>query len=266
MTVANTTIILKNSGATGNVPSSLNYGETALNYADGILYYKNSIGDISYITNSQSFSSININGTLILASSPNDILNFVPGSNISFTACTTTKTITISSDGGGIGSLSDNLVANSITSNTYISLPYTIETSGNVTANVINSNTVIDVFSHSIIRSSKYQIQISSPNGFQTTEILVIYDGLNSYMLQTSNLYTRVQLGVFSTTIYYDNVLLYFKPTATNIAEVVFNRKSLTTGSYEQIIYDLMLGNGLIDLMNATMIIDLNADNQYISG
>jgi hypothetical protein len=35
------TIKLKNSGTAANVPASLEFGELAINYADGVLYYKN---------------------------------------------------------------------------------------------------------------------------------------------------------------------------------------------------------------------------------
>lgn len=40
------TILLKRSGTAASVPGSLSYGELALNYADGLLYYKNSSGNI----------------------------------------------------------------------------------------------------------------------------------------------------------------------------------------------------------------------------
>ena len=40
------TIKIKNSGTASNVPGSLEYGELALNYADGKLYYKNSSNSI----------------------------------------------------------------------------------------------------------------------------------------------------------------------------------------------------------------------------
>lgn len=53
--MANTTIALRQSGATGNLPSLgvLETGELALNYADGILYYKttsNTLGSIQTST------------------------------------------------------------------------------------------------------------------------------------------------------------------------------------------------------------------------
>jgi hypothetical protein len=99
MAISNTTIQIKKSGAAGNVPSSLNFGELALNYYDGKLYYKNTTGNISYFygaNNGPSFATANANNNLILASTPNDTLSFLPANGITISACTTTKTITIS--------------------------------------------------------------------------------------------------------------------------------------------------------------------------
>lgn len=44
---SNTSIQLRKSGTAGNSPADLNYGELALNYADGRLFYKNAGGTIS---------------------------------------------------------------------------------------------------------------------------------------------------------------------------------------------------------------------------
>lgn len=44
--MANTKVILKKSGVSGNTPGNLQYGELALNYADGILYYKDATGNL----------------------------------------------------------------------------------------------------------------------------------------------------------------------------------------------------------------------------
>ena len=56
-----TTIILKNSGSTGNIPTAANlqYGEIALNYADGILYYKNPSNEVLSISGSGSSNTAN---------------------------------------------------------------------------------------------------------------------------------------------------------------------------------------------------------------
>ena len=93
--MANTAIQLKKSGATGNTPSGLAFGEVALNYADGRLYYKNSGGGTSYIYNQLSFDTINSNNSLIFAGSGSDTLSFAAGNNITISTNTTTKTITI---------------------------------------------------------------------------------------------------------------------------------------------------------------------------
>jgi len=104
MTIANTTLVLKKSGTSGNVPSTLANGELAINYADGKLFYKTPSGTISSITGSvgsvDSFSTINVNSSLIIATSNTDTLSFSASNGISVTANTTSKTIVID---GGIG-------------------------------------------------------------------------------------------------------------------------------------------------------------------
>ena len=95
--------LLKKSSVAGRVPtpSDLEYGELALNYTDGRLYYKAANGSITYIQSgggggtTDSFATINANSSLILATSPTDTLSIVPGNNITISACTTTKTVTI---------------------------------------------------------------------------------------------------------------------------------------------------------------------------
>jgi hypothetical protein len=109
--MANTTLQLKKSGQSGNVPSSLSFGELALNYADGRLYYKhanNSIASISTGSPTQSFATINANSSLILATSPTDTLSIIPGNNITISTDAFNKTITINSVAtGGENSVDD---------------------------------------------------------------------------------------------------------------------------------------------------------------
>jgi hypothetical protein len=104
--MANTTLQLRKSGQTGNVPPSLSYGELALNYADGKLFYKASNGSIASITTSpatDSFATINANSSLILATSPYDTLSIIPGNNITISSDTVNKRITINSTASGGG-------------------------------------------------------------------------------------------------------------------------------------------------------------------
>ena len=125
MAVANTVIQLKKSGISGNIPASLNVGETALNYADGKLFYKNSLGSISYIASASSFATVNANSSLILATSPTDILSFTGSNGIVITGNTTSKTI-------NIDSLNDLTLAN--TANTTANAAYYLANSANVLA------------------------------------------------------------------------------------------------------------------------------------
>ena len=93
--MSNTSIQLKKSGQTGNTPPSLAYGEVALNYADGRLYYKTASNVISYITNQYSFSTINVGGNLILATTGSDTLTLQAGNNIGFITDSLNNKITI---------------------------------------------------------------------------------------------------------------------------------------------------------------------------
>jgi len=99
--MANTTIQLKKSATPTSAPAALANGELAINYADGKLYYKNLTGQIvsfnSTIVTPASFSTVNANGSLILADGANSTLTFVAGSGISMTSDIINDIITISS-------------------------------------------------------------------------------------------------------------------------------------------------------------------------
>ena len=100
--MANTTIQLKRSGITSNVPTSLEYGELSLNYADGLLFYKNSTGQIvSFSSGADSFGTVNANGTFVVAGAPGSIVTLIPGTGINITGDAINDTITISATGGG---------------------------------------------------------------------------------------------------------------------------------------------------------------------
>jgi hypothetical protein len=100
MAITNTTVQLKKSGSSGNTPSSLNFGELALNYADGKLIYKAANGTIVQFSSggggsSYSFATINSNSSLILATSSTDTLTIAPGNNVTISTDTVAKKITI---------------------------------------------------------------------------------------------------------------------------------------------------------------------------
>jgi hypothetical protein len=110
--MSNTIIKLKRSGTSESSPSSLEFGELALNYADGKLFYKAANGTILQFesgggSGSDSFGTVNANGTLIVADTPGDILTLVAGDGISINGDAINDTITISSVSGGSPSQSN---------------------------------------------------------------------------------------------------------------------------------------------------------------
>jgi len=98
MTTANTAIQLKKSGSSGNTPVDLNHGELALNYADGKLFYKDWLDNIEYITNQQTFSTVNANSSLLIATTSTDVLTLASGPGIIITGNSTSKSITFDLD------------------------------------------------------------------------------------------------------------------------------------------------------------------------
>jgi hypothetical protein len=106
----NTAIKLKKSGITGNTPADLLLGEVAINYADGKLYYKNDLNSVQYITNQKTFGSVLANGSLIVASTPTDILGITANSNIRIITDTVGKSFSI--DLANTISVSGNVYSN----------------------------------------------------------------------------------------------------------------------------------------------------------
>jgi hypothetical protein len=95
--MANTVIALKKSATPSSVPDDLANGELAINFADGLLYYKNAAGQIvSFSSGGFNFSTINANNTLVIADTINDILTIEAGDNIQIVGDAINDKITIS--------------------------------------------------------------------------------------------------------------------------------------------------------------------------
>lgn len=171
---SNTVIQLRKSGTTGNSPSSLNYGELALNWADGKLYYKNGTG-IKSIYNQKTFSTVNSNNTLILAGSYSDTLSIIAGNNItidtdatynkitinSTRSSNTNTTFTLTGSDSSTGSLSNNgtlafnsnngILSTIVGSNVTISTPQDIQSSASPSFSSITSNGSINIGTTNIV-------------------------------------------------------------------------------------------------------------------
>lgn len=97
--MSNTVIQLKRSGTSSNQPSSLEYGELAINYADGKLYYKNTSDVIvEYTPDLGYFGTVNVDGTLLVASINDSVLRMLEGNNIVLSANSSNDSLSISAD------------------------------------------------------------------------------------------------------------------------------------------------------------------------
>jgi len=103
--MANTTIAIKKSATAASTPGSLEFGELAINYADGKIFYKNVNSSIVEFSPSgggggggNSFGTVNANSTLVVADTAGDILTLLPGTNISIVGDAVNDTITFSAN------------------------------------------------------------------------------------------------------------------------------------------------------------------------
>jgi hypothetical protein len=119
--MANTVIALKKSSTPSAEPVNLANGELAINFADGKLFYKNSTGQIvSFTSGSNSFGTVNANGTLIISDTVGDVLTIEAGNNISIVGDAINDKITISATGGGVNVAVSTSQIKDLTSNDYV--------------------------------------------------------------------------------------------------------------------------------------------------
>lgn len=224
--MSNTVIQLKRSAATGNVPTytEINYGELAINYADGKLYYRTASDAVNSIYTPNIYETVNVNGTLLIPTSTTEVLSFQPKNYITLSANTTTDTIEIGE------SLSSQVVFN--TGGT-ITGDLTVEGSTkSKDAEIYSSNTslstitqtTIDSFSASNYRTARYLVQITEGSKFHSTEFMLIHNGTSVNAIEYATVTTDGELGSFTADINTGLVRLRFTATDTNSRTIKFFR------------------------------------------
>jgi hypothetical protein len=106
------TILLKRSGNAAAVPlaANLSLGELSLNYADGILYFKNSSNIVTVLANANALSAtqlVNGNSNVVVSSS----------SNVTISSAGTANVLTVSSTGtvvSGTESVTGNITGGNV--------------------------------------------------------------------------------------------------------------------------------------------------------
>jgi len=89
---------------------------------------------------------------------------------------------------------------------------------------------LVDQYLLSTSRSSKYLLQIDTAVGFQSTEVMVLHDGTNSFLTEYATLGSNSLIATLGTFVANVNGLymqLLVSPTQNN-SNVIFQRTSLT--------------------------------------
>jgi len=227
MATSNTVIQLKRSSSTGNTVTSadINYGELALNYADGKLFYRKPDDSIGTIYTPNVYSTVNVNSTLLIPTTPTKILSLQPQNYITVTGVTGNDTIIISE------TLSTNVVLKS--GGTFTGAVGIVDSqiaSGNTTLSTV-SQTVIDTFSASTYRSAKYLVQITDnvSNYYHVTELMFIWNASSVQKIEYAVVTTAGELGTFDADINSGNVRLLLTATDSNSRTVKYQRTLITS-------------------------------------
>lgn len=222
MATSNTVIQLKRSSATGNAVTSadINYGELAINYADGILFYRKPDDSIGEIYTPNVYSTINVNSTLLVPTTPTKILSLQPKNYITVTGVSSNDTIIISE------TLSSNVVLKSGgTFSGTIGIVDSSLGSGNTTFGSVSEQT-IDTFPVSSYRSAKYLVQVSDnvSNYYHVTELLLIWNASTVQKVEYAVVTTAGELGTFDADINSGNVRLLFTASDTHSRTIKYHR------------------------------------------
>lgn len=224
-----TRVLLKKSSVPGKVPVpvDLSYGEVALNYADGKLYYKDSTNTIkNFSDSSQSSAPLSIDDlTDVDTTSSPAVLNQA-----------------LVWDG-------TNWVPGTPSSSSII-----IEDTETLTSS--NPSQIVDTYDKTIYRTAKYLIQAINDDEVHATEVTITHNDSSVFINEYGTIYTG-SASLITVSAEVDSTSVYLKVTPTNADTVIdFTRISITARVLGQPAFnlegDLMLQSGSEDLMVGT--------------
>ena len=193
-------------------------------------------GNITFqVANVSNVMQVTASGLLVNANSNSNLGNTATANTMSLTGGQLTLnagTITTSSNQGGVfntgindinfglvanitmGSTTGNVtVRNNLNANTVTATGYVC----NKAAVPVDLNTVIDSFLKTQYRSVKYTMRVGADEGFQTSEILLVHNGINSITTIYGSLSTTGDdLAMFDSIIVGNNVQLLATSLSTN--------------------------------------------------
>lgn len=184
--MSNTVIQLKYSTTTGNTPVSLEYGEVAINLADGKLFYKDSNNQIDFIESFQ--GPAGLNGEIQFNDS---------GS--------------LGADSGFSYDKSNNILS---VETVRINLASDI-TGTSFTTNSTNQTTLL-AFPTNTYGSGKFIIQATDGSKRQVTEILVVHNDVTAYATEYAIIRTDGNMFNLDVDLVSSNVELKVTSTSSN--------------------------------------------------
>lgn len=203
--MANTSIKILRSGESGRIPNSMEHGVLALNYADGKLFYKNASNTISVLKNSDSFATINANGSLVMASSSTDILNLIPGDGINIDSSGKNITIAVKNV-NNINTINENLISHTV--------DYTIHNKI-ISIENANNNVLMDTFDSVFYRTAEYTIQAKNGSIVHVSKIILTHDDADLFFTEPYELLSQnIRLYNFDAVFNDGNVEVYLTSTA----------------------------------------------------
>jgi hypothetical protein len=88
---------------------------------------------------------------------------------------------------------------------------------------------VVDSFSKNQYQSAKYQIQVENSNNFQTTEFLVVHDGINTHTVEYGTINTSNSLSSFTTDLSGTSIRLLATPANSTETKFILIRKPINS-------------------------------------
>lgn len=250
-------VTIKRSSVAGKTPnvSDLQVGELALNLADGIIYSKNTIGNVIVVgssTTSNIREGSNLYYTNVRAQAA------VANTDIIFANLTTTGNLTVGSGVGGNITGVNNLYTTNLYSNTIIANVW----SGIYTANVVESTNLYFTNTRAVnALTAGSGITIAS-NGLVTATATSGASSFNSLIGKPANV-ININNSLVS---YYEtyNILTFDKNTYRS-GEVRYNIIDDNTSTYSLIAHDFIHGNNTFTYSNVFTSIGSPIHNSHMA-
>lgn len=189
--MANTLIQILRSGISGRVPPDLDHGVLAINYHDGKLFYKNSANNITSFKNSNSFSTINANGSYLhaqvedtLGIQSENIDISISGNDIILNVKTTNSInsdSTIAASANAVHTINSIITEHKLNESVHQKI---------ITINNAVNITMADSFSSIDYRTCEYTIQGKANNTIHVGKVILTHDDTDLYFTEPYELLT----------------------------------------------------------------------------